>query len=112
MNVIAKDVKLPDEPAQTTSEPPVKPVMDVRPPQPETAANSAVHEAPPEPDDSEPEAKAAKAEKPPKPTKVVKPKQPRGNGVTAAIFASVVIILGLAALAVYAYLKSNNIPVS
>jgi hypothetical protein len=35
------------------------------------------------------------------------PKKPPAKGVNAAIFATVVIILGLAALAVYAYTKTK-----
>ena len=66
MNVIAKDVQLPDEPSQATAEPPQpppKPVMDVRPPQTEAAASSAVHEAPPESDGGpDPEPKDMKPE--------------------------------------------------
>jgi hypothetical protein len=45
--------------------------------------------------------KAAKVTKPPKP--------PRQPGVGFAIFATIVIILGLGALATYAYLRTNNI---
>jgi hypothetical protein len=45
--------------------------------------------------------KTAKVTKPPKP--------PRQPGVGFAIFATIVIILGLGALATYAYLRTNNI---
>lgn len=39
------------------------------------------------------------------------PKPPRQPGVGVAIFATIVIILGLAALATYAYLRTNNIAI-
>jgi hypothetical protein len=45
------------------------------------------------------------AAKPEAPAKPKVPKQP-GNGVALAIIATVVIVLGLAALATYAYLAS------
>jgi hypothetical protein len=84
--------------------------MDVKPP----AQADAVHAAPPEeaPAETPDPKKAGKKQKAPKPPKVVKPKAPRQPGSGMAVFASVVIVLGLAALAVYAYLKTNNIPVS
>ena len=50
--------------------------------------------------------KTPKLPKPPKP-----PKQPRQPGVGLAIFATIIIILGLGLLATYAYLRSNNISV-
>lgn len=94
------------------------PVMDVRPATPQPAAANAlpkpveaasqVHEAPKDEEDTKPgDAKAAS------PTAVVQPKkakkQPKNHqpGVGGAIFATVVIVLGLAGLAVYAYLKSQ-----
>jgi hypothetical protein len=46
-----------------------------------------------------------KAAKPPKPLKPVKPGG--ANGITTAIIATVIIVLGLAALATYAYLKTK-----
>ncbi len=121
MDMIATGVNLPDSPEKkpTTDQPtaviaaalpkPAAPVMDVKPP----VADNAVHAAPPEEktaDTTEP--KADKKSKKTKAPKVTKPKTPRQPGSGGAIFASVVIVLGLAALAVYAYLKSVNIPVS
>jgi hypothetical protein len=50
------------------------------------------------------EPKKAEIHKPPKPSK-----PPRQPGVGLAIFATMVIVLGLAALATYAYLRTNNI---
>ena len=117
MDMIATGVKLPDAPEKTaqgaapvaTPKPPA-PVMDVKPPTPEN--ENGVHAAPPE--ETPPATEAPKNEKPAKkakPAKVKKPKGPRQPGVGLAIFASTVIVLGLATLAVYAYLKSNDIPV-
>jgi hypothetical protein len=88
------------------------PVMDVVPPRPK--AEPAVGTSPEPmaiapPEEVDPKAKPAAqptdqkaAPKPPKP-----PKQP-GNGVTVAIVATVIIVFGLALLAVYAYLKQNK----
>ena len=75
------------------------PVMDVVPPPAASAADNAPAEAEP--------AKAAPiaptpAAKPPKP---VVPKQP-SDGVGMAIAGTVIIVLGLAILAVIAYLKT------
>ena len=91
-----------------------KPVMDVVPP-PKPAAAPApvdgVKTPPPLPDDA---AQAAgksdgkdqsKQDKP----KVTKPPKAPRSGVGLAITATVIIVLGLAALFVYAYLRSNNI---
>jgi uncharacterized surface anchored protein len=84
------------------------PVMDVRPPQ--AGAPAAEQPKPADapqqaPDEKPKKPEKAKDEKPPTP---VVPKKPRQPGVGAAIFASVVIVLGLAALAVYAYLKTQH----
>jgi uncharacterized protein HemX len=46
--------------------------------------------------------------KPQKPVNT-KPVQKAGRGVGLAIFATVVIVLGLAVLMVYAYLRTNHI---
>jgi hypothetical protein len=85
------------------------PVMDVVPPR--TTSEAAVEPepmatAPPDQDQpkaSNPSMPPAHQKAPPKPKP---PKQPK-NGVTAAIFGTVIIVLGLAVLAVYAYLKQN-----
>jgi hypothetical protein len=83
------------------------PVMDVVPPRPkaEPAAGASPEPmavAPPEEANSKVQpARQKAAPKPPKP-----PKQP-GSGVTVAIVATVIIVLGLALLAVYAYLKQK-----
>ncbi|MDB5164636.1 MAG: hypothetical protein JWL89_262 [Candidatus Saccharibacteria bacterium] len=75
--------------------------------------------APPPPEKPEPgtvqppQQHSADKDKPSKPQKatieqrVVQPKQP-GTGIGLAIFATVIIVLGLAALATYAYIKTNN----
>ncbi len=81
--------------------------------EPKTAASPAmdVVTAPP-PDAEEKASKAesvkhdsAPAKKAPKPKAAGKP---RDGSVTAAIFATVIIVLGLAALAVFAYLKQTG----
>jgi uncharacterized protein HemX len=80
---------------------------DIQPPQPATAPpqpTEAPVAAPPELDEK-PQPVAPKKEQP-KPTTPPKPKQP-GTGVGAAIVATVIIVLGLAALATYAYLKTR-----
>lgn len=82
------------------------PVMDVRRPAPQATSDNdtgAVHEAPIA-DTNEKSPVATEKPKTQKPPKVKSPHQP---GVTGAIVASVVIVLGLAVLAVYAYLKSQ-----
>jgi hypothetical protein len=97
---------------------PSAPVMDVvaPPPAPDPApaanGDDKPHDPPPAepdhqagPDEKKPEAvKPAEVAPPPKP---VIPKQP-GSGIGMAIFGTVVIVLALAGLAVYAYLKSKN----
>ncbi len=102
------------KPAEAAVEKPASSPVDT--PQPEQAAKpveskseEAMAVAPEEVNDpvqqlDEPKkGKEPKAPKPPKP-----PKQPHAPGVGLAIFATVVIILGLAALATYAYLQTNN----
>jgi len=86
--------KLHVEPKAETPKPAVAPVMDVVPP---PAADK--------PQPAAPNPTPAPAAKPAKPAKPVTPKQP-SNGVGMAITATVIIVLGLAALAVYAYLKT------
>lgn len=66
------------------------PVMDVKAPSPET--KRPLPKAP--------------AQLPQQPGKPATP--PAKSGVTAAITATVIIVLGLAALAVYAYLKQSK----
>jgi outer membrane biosynthesis protein TonB len=75
------------------------PVMDVVPP---PAAAPQPDNVEPQVDKPEPKAAA----KPPAP-KPVTPKRP-STGMTPAIIATVIIVLGLAALAVYAYLKTSK----
>lgn len=110
------------------------PVMDVRRPQiaPTPTADASVHTPPPEP----PKDQAAKPEAAPVPTpptqaKTPEPsktelragsskvgkqepartKEPHQPGVALAIFTAAIVVLALAALATYAYLKTNNITV-
>jgi hypothetical protein len=88
------------------------PVMDVRPP---AAPHNDVAPAPveelPQADDHEVEepVEESKAEADqPKPAAVKTPKPPRQPGVTTAIVATLLIVLGLGLLATYAYLRSNG----
>lgn len=72
------------------------------------AEQQAVKPAPPSTDDEakdKPVPKPAKTEKPVKPPK---PEKAPGDGVGGAIFATVVIVLALAAMATYAYIKTQN----
>jgi hypothetical protein len=85
---------------QTKNSPPV---MDVTaPPAQSPQLNEAVAPAPPETEPG-PDQGEKKAPVPPKPKL---PKEPK-SGVGFAIFATVVIVFGLAALATYAYLQSK-----
>jgi len=81
------------------------PVMDIAAPRKgAAAAPMAVAEPPASAEDSDrPQMQPATKAK----QKPVAPKQPR-SGVGAAIFATVVIVIALAALATYAYLKQQN----
>ena len=98
---------------EAASPTPPEPASAVTKPTPEKPAEAtAVATPPPEepaeksdnPAETLEEPKKSKTPKPPKP-----PKQPRQPGVGLAIFATMIIILGLGALATYAYLRTNNI---
>ncbi|MGH7142201.1 MAG: hypothetical protein ACREF5_01860 [Candidatus Saccharimonadales bacterium] len=78
------------------TEKPITPVMDVVAPQPLEATKAPVK------DEAQQTPKNTK-----KPSVAKPPKQP-GSGVGLAISATVIIVLGLAALMVYAYLKTKN----
>ena len=111
MDMLTKPLQQPDLTRELSppATKPAVPVMDIKPPQVEIPIANEVHEAPPEEDEIDPKSgKKTKEAKQPKPEKIKKPHQP---GVGGAIFASVVIVLALSALAVYAYLKTNNIAV-
>lgn len=124
-------------PTETKPNPPVRslpPVMDVHPPKPPEDAKTADQlPAPtplkqPEPHVSEPtpvepkeppkdEIKEPPAvselplQGPPKMTSARPPRRHTGSGVGVAIFATLVIVLGLGTLMVYAYLRTNGIAV-
>jgi hypothetical protein len=97
-----------------------KPIDDVKPPEHTAAAPApadsddaapAATEDEKKPTDNpeasdDPAAKLEEDKKPEEPKKAPKPKQPRQPGVTLAIVATVVIVLGLGLLATYAYLRS------
>lgn len=90
----------------------VKPTQSAVPAVPETPAvkqaeDFSIHEPAVEPTDEKKDTKA--------PVTAVHKKPPaakeKGSGVGGAIFAAVIIVLGLAALFTYAYLRSQNIAV-
>lgn len=101
------------QPTQTTN----KPVMDVVPPPKPAAAlavpSEGVKTPPPMPADATPAAETSGAKEQAKQAKPKVPKPPKTprSGVGLAIAATVVIVLGLAALFVYAYLRTNNISI-
>lgn len=91
---------------QPVPQPASPPVMDIKPPR--VAANGPVKAPPPEAGEGTPESvelkkPAAKAAKLPKPPRA------RSSGVALAVTATIVIVLGLGALFVYAYLRSQGI---
>lgn len=98
------------QPDQSSAPKPARPpVMDIKAP-PRPSAPEPVKTPPPEAGKAEPESvelkKADKrAPKPPKPPKT------RGSGVGLAVFATIVIVLGLGALFVYAYLRTQGISI-
>lgn len=88
-------------------------VMDVKapppadPPKPPPAASPTVHNEPASTSPpNKPEKSDNKKNEVPQQT-AKKPPKPAAKGVTAAIFATVIIVLGLGGLAVYAYLKTR-----
>jgi uncharacterized protein HemX len=87
----------PAEPHLPPQPTPSAPVMDVVAPKPQEAPKDL------------PKATDESVElKPQKPVNT-KSAQTAGRGVGLAIFATIVIVLGLAALMVYAYLRTNHI---
>lgn len=90
MLLTMEPVPAPPQESPTGGTPPSGPVMDVVPPPL-----------------AEPKAKAPAKPEPAAPVKPAPPKQP-GSSVTVAIIATVIIVLGLALLAVYAYLKTQK----
>lgn len=81
---------------------PAGPIMDVVAPPPESADEAAPASAPaPDHPKSQPPSAPAHQKGPPQ------PKPPKAPGVGAAIYATVIIVLGLAALAVYAYIQQQ-----
>lgn len=101
------------QPNQTTN----KPVMDVVPPPKSAAAPPAstddVKTPPPMPTDAAPAAEGADTKEQAKQVKQKAPKPPKTprSGAGLAIAATIIIVLGLAALFVYAYLRTNNISI-
>ncbi len=101
------------QPAQPASKPAAPPVMDVVPPRPMPAEPLKM---PPQEASSIPVAKPEEPAK--KLTKqkevkqeVTKPPKAPPSGVGLAVFATIVVVLGLGAMLVYAYLRSNGISV-
>ncbi len=86
----------PASPAPTPSEEPFTEETPVKPPEDDA-------------DDADQKANEhGKAKNEPKPVINKPPKQPKQPGVGMAIVATVIIILGLSALATYAYLRTNG----
>ena len=81
------------KPAASAESPKPTPVMDVV--------------APPPGDRGGPQSKAVEPDKASKPDPKPKPPRQPGNSVGQAIFATMVIVIVLATLATYAYLKSH-----
>lgn len=103
------------QPAQPAARPATPPVMDVVPPRPLPAEplrmppqdNSSVPVAAPKEVDKKQAKKDAKAEK----ASIVKPPKGPKSGVGLAVLATIIIVLGLGAMIVYAYLRTNGISV-
>ena len=85
--------------------------MDIKAPA-RVAATEPVKAPPPEADSGMPESIDLKKrdQKPVKPSKPPKPPRPHGSSTALAITATIIIVLGLGALFVYAYLRSQNAP--
>lgn len=92
-----------------------KPVMDVVPPPKAPAASAQADDVktpPPMPADAMPATeKPDKGQDRQTKPKAAKPPKTPHSGVGLAVAATVIIVLGLAALFVYAYLRTNNISV-
>jgi len=76
------------------------PIMDIAPPP--VAPSSSTDQALPEP----PKQEAEIPHEAPKKQKVTKPPKQPGSGVGLAIVATVIIVLGLGAIAAYAYIQT------
>ena len=99
------------QPAPTALKPASPPVMDVVPPQPLPAEPLKMppQETGPLPlEKPEDDSKKPAKEKAAKPA-VTKPPKAPSSGVGLAIFATVIVVLGLGAMMVYAYLRTNGI---
>lgn len=107
------DIRRPKPAAETPAADAAKAEQKVD--EPKAAVQPEVTPAPPKDatelaDDPAQKLEEPKKEKQQKEAKPAKPpKTPRQPGVGLAIFATVVIVLGLAALATYAYLRTNNV---
>ena len=89
------------EPSSSNEQPPAgsKPVMDIVPPKsPETLKEP-------------PKDAVESVDLKPSKTANLKPPKTQSSGVGLAIFATVVIVLALALMVVYAYLRTNHISV-
>ena len=83
------------------------PVMDVvAAPPPESPRSPETPDTPPKP--AEPDKTHDKPPKPAPPPKPPKPPKQPGSGVGLAITATMIIVLGLAALATYAYIQTHK----
>lgn len=87
-----------------------QPVMDVTPPKPVEQSKAPTHEEPntaqaPAPADEEPVYAPVTHAAPAKP-----PKQ-HNSSVALAVIATIILVLGLGALFVYAYLRTNHLSI-
>lgn len=101
------------QPAQPAPKPAATPVMDVVAPRPLPAEPLKM---PPQETGPLPLVKPEESTK--KPTKekvlktaVTKPPKTPSSGVGMAIFATIIVVLGLGAMMVYAYLRTNGISI-
>lgn len=90
---------------QPSPQPAPQPVMDIKAP-PRIAGNEPV-KAPPETSDASLESVDLKKQDAQKPAKPPKPPRPHGSGIGLAVVATIIIVLGLGALFVYAFLQTQ-----
>lgn len=102
--VPAPQASTPEHKPPAPATPSHRPVMDVKAPPPEDGQDAAAPTPPPQ---SLPDADEHKDKTPAKPAVKKLSKKPR-DGVTTAIVATVIIVLGLAILATYAFVKTQK----
>lgn len=95
-----------DNPMATMATPPVA-EEPAQPQQPAASTSNAADDLAPEEIEKDQPTEPAPTPAP-KPAKIPKPPKQPGSGVGLAITATVIIVLGLAALTVYAYIKTSK----